>query len=92
MIHLGRDFRHNFIPVPLFTDKKPFILYSQNDLSNTHTKHIDTHYHYTCDQVTNGNIKLYYISTHGNVADIFTKPLSLHKHVQLLDALGIEHV
>ena len=37
LIHLGKDFRHNFIPIPLFTDNQPFILYSQNDLSNTHT-------------------------------------------------------
>ena len=92
LIHLGRDFRHNFIPIPLFTDNQPFILYSQNDLSNTRTKHIDMHYHYTCDQVTCGNIKLHYISTHENIANILTKPLSPRKHVQLLETLRIEHV
>ena len=92
LICLSRDFRHNFIPIPLFTDNQPFILYSQNNLSNTRMKHIDTHYHYTHGQVTNGNIKLHYISTHENVADIFTKPLSPCKHVQFLDALGVEHV
>ena len=92
LICLGRDFRHNFVPIPLFTDNQPFILYSQNDLSNTRTKHIDMHYHYTCDQVTSGNIKLHYISTHENITDILTKPLSLCKHVQLLKTLGVEHV
>ena len=92
LIHLSRDFRHNFVPVPLFTDNQPFISYSQNDLSNTCMKHIDTHYHYTRNQVTNGNIKLHYISTHKNIADIFTKPLSPCKHVQLLNALGVEHL
>ena len=92
LICLGRDFRHNFTPIPLFTNNQPFILYSQNDLSNTHTKHIDTHYHYTCDQVTCGNIKLHYISTHENIANILTKPLSPRKHVQLLETLGVEHV
>ena len=92
LIHLGRDFRHNFTPIPLFTDNQPFILYSQNNLSNTRMKHIDMHYHYTCDQVTSGNIKLHYISTHEHIADILTKSLSLHKHVQLLEILRVEHV
>ena len=92
LIRLSRDFRHNFIPIPLFTDNQPVILYSQNDLSNTHTKHIATHYHYTCDQVTSGNIKSHYISTHENVTNILIKSLSPHKHVQLLEALRVKHV
>lgn len=92
LIHLGRDFKNDFIPIPLFTDNQSFISYSQNDLGGTHTKHIDMHYHYTCDQVTNGNIKLHYISTHDNLADILTKPLLPHKHMYLLDSLRIMHV
>ena len=92
LIHLSRDFRHNLTPIPLFTDNQPFILYSQNDLSNIRTKHIDTHYHYTSDQVTSRNIKLHYISTHENIANILTKSLSLRKHIQLLETLRVEHV
>ena len=35
LIHLGRDFKHDFIPIPLFTDNRSFISYSQNDLGST---------------------------------------------------------
>ena len=92
LIQLGRDFKHDFVPMPLFTDNQSFISYSQNDLGSTHMKHIDIHYHYTCNQVTNGNIKLRYISTHENLADILTKPLSPYKHAYLLDSLRVTHV
>ena len=92
LIQLGRDFKHDFIPIPLFTNNQSFISYSQNNLGSTRTKHIDIHCHYTRDQVVNGNIKLHYISTHENLADIFTKPLSLRKHAYLLDSLGVTHV
>ena len=92
LIQLGRDFKHDFVPMPLFTDNQSFISYSQNDLGSTRMKHIDIHYHYTCNQVTNGNIKLRYISTHENLADILTKPLSPYKHAYLLDSLRVTHV
>ena len=95
LIHLGRDFRHNFIPIPLFTDNQPFILYSQNNLSNTHTKHIDTHYHYTRDQVTSGNIKLHYIP-HMRMSQTFSPSLyhqaNMYNSSKLLESNMFEGV
>jgi hypothetical protein len=92
LVRLAKDFKLNFTPIPLFTDNQSFIAYTKSDASSTRTKHIDVHFHYTRDQVTNGIIKLHYISTHDNIADILTKALSPRKHVQLLDALGVRHV
>ena len=89
LIKLGADFMHSFIPIPVFTDNQSFIAFANNDISNTRTKHIDTHYHYTRDEISKGNIILHYIPTHDNPADIFTKPLSLRKHQHLLKLLGI---
>ena len=92
LLLLAKDFKHNFIPIPLFTDNQSFISHTQNDVSNTHTKHVDVHYHYTQDQVTNGNIKIHYIPTLDNLANIFTKPLSSRNHTYFLESLRIRHV
>src|SRR3979490_859510 len=85
LIKLGKDFRQFFTLVPLFTDNQSFISFARDDVNTSHTKHIDTHYHYTRDQIGAGNIKLYYTPTLQNPADILTKALSLHKHVHLLN-------
>jgi hypothetical protein len=39
-------------------------------------KHIDVRYHYICKQHKAGLIKMDYVCTHNNIADIFTKPLT----------------
>ena len=89
LIRLGRDFCHNFTPVPIFTDNQSFIAFSKNEMNNNRTKHIDTHFHYTRKQIDKGTIKLLYIPTLENPADILTKPLSPRKHVHLLNLLGV---
>ena len=90
LIRLGNYFQHKFTPIPLFTDNQSFIALSNIDMSSSRTKYIDIHHHYTRDQVLMGNIKLHYIATLDNPADILTKALSPHKHVYLLDALGVK--
>jgi hypothetical protein len=92
LVRLAKDFRHDFVPVPIFTDNQSFIAYSTSDVISTRTKHVDTHYHYTRDQVEKGNIILHYIPTLDNPADILTKALSSRKHVKLLNSLGVTHV
>jgi hypothetical protein len=92
LVRLAKDFQHDFIPIPIFTDNQSFIAYSSSNAVSTHMKHIDTHYCYTCDQIEKGNIVLHYISTLKNPADILTKPLSSGKHVKLLNSLGVRHV
>ena len=91
LIRLRRDFHHNFTPVPLFTDNQSFIAFSKNKINNNQTKHIDTHFHYTHDQINVGTIKLLYVPTLENPADILTQPLSPRKHVHLLNSLGVRH-
>ena len=92
LIRLAKDFRYDFIPVPLFTDNQSFIAFSRNKTNNMRTKHIDTHYHYTREQINTGTIVLHYIPTLENPADILTKALSPRKHMYLLNILGIRHV
>ena len=92
LIRLGKDFQQNFLPVPIFTDNQSFIAFSTNGVNNNRTKHIDTHYHYTRDQITIGNIKLHYVPSQLNPANILTKPLLPRKHTHILDLLRIRRV
>ena len=92
LIRLGKNFKHDFTPIPMFTDNQSFIAFMKNDINNTRTKHIDTHYHYTRKQVDASNIQLHYVTSLNNPADILTKPLPPHKHVNLLNTLGIHRV
>ena len=91
IIKLGRDFHHLFNPIPLYTDNQSFIALSVTDTSNKRTKHIDTHYHYTREQINAGTIKLFYIPTLQNPADILIKPLPPNKHLHHLEILGMQH-
>ena len=91
LIRLGKDFKHNFTPIPIFTNNQSSIAFSNSDVNNNRTKHIDIHFHYTCNQTLTGTIKLKYIHLSENPANILTKLLSPHKHARLLSILGICH-
>ena len=89
IIRLGKDFGQLSTPISIYTDNQSFISFAKNDVNNSHTKHIDTHFHYTQEQITEGAIELKYIKSLDNPADILTKALSPHKHLYLLAALGV---
>jgi predicted aldo/keto reductase-like oxidoreductase len=46
-----------------------------NPVEHSRTKHIDIRYHFLRDHQQKGDIKIVYVSTHNQLADIFTKPL-----------------
>ena len=92
LIRLRKDFKHDFTPIPMFTNNQSFITLTKNDIDNARTKNIDTHYHYTCEQVNASNIQLHYVTSLNNPANILMKPLPPCKHMNLLNTLGIHHV
>jgi hypothetical protein len=53
------------------------------------TKHIEIRCHFIRDRVQKGELKLQYISTYENIADILTKPLVKGKFVYFIDKLGV---
>jgi hypothetical protein len=61
----------------------------ENLLFHDRSKHIEIHYHYIRDMVQRGALKLQYISTDEQVADVLTKPLSRVKFEYFRDNLGI---
>ena len=62
-------------PTVLLEDNQGCIAFSENPLHHKKTKHIDVRYHYTREQVAAGAIRLAFIPTEHQVADMFTKPL-----------------
>jgi hypothetical protein len=46
-----------------------------NPIEHSRTKHIDIWYHFSDRSPTKGDIEIAYVSTHNQLADIFTKPL-----------------
>jgi hypothetical protein len=62
---------------------------TENPVFHNRSKHIEIHYHYICNMVHRGSLKLQYISTDEQVDDVLTKPLSHVKFEYFQDKLGI---
>jgi hypothetical protein len=48
---------------------------ADNPVEHSRTKYIDIWYHFLRDHQQRGDIAIAYVSTHNQLADIFTKPL-----------------
>ena len=66
----------NASPVHIYVDNQGAIALSKNQIVNNRSKHIDVKYHFVREHVINEKIKLIYIRTDENLADILTKPCS----------------
>ncbi|GJZ21695.1 retrovirus-related pol polyprotein from transposon TNT 1-94 [Tanacetum coccineum] len=76
--------------VPIFRDNTSAIAISNNPVLHSRTKHIDIRYHFIRDHILKGDIKLHFVPTDLQLADIFTKPLaepSVTRLVAELDSL-----
>jgi hypothetical protein len=54
------------------------------------TRHVDVHHHYVREEVENGTIKLEYVPSKENLADILTKPLPKPALATFTSALSVE--
>jgi hypothetical protein len=68
-------------------DNQSAIRISDNVSSHSRTKHIDIKHYYINDLVEQGEIKLQWISTEDQLADIFTKTLKTSTFTSLRDRL-----
>ena len=62
-------------PIPIYRDNMSAISISKNPVFHSKTKHIPIKYHFVREQVNEQQVKLEYVNTKEQVADIFTKPL-----------------
>ena len=76
-------------PTVIYCDNTSAISLSKNPVQHSKAKHIPIKYHYLREQVANKNIRLEYISTEDQVADIFTKPLNTEVFEHLRQLLGV---
>ncbi|GKB25668.1 hypothetical protein Tco_0865069 [Tanacetum coccineum] len=74
--------------VPIFCDNKSVIAISNNPLVHSRTTHIEIRYHFIRDHIFKGDIKLHFVPTDLQLADIFTKPLAEPSFTRLVGELG----
>lgn len=77
-------------PITLYTDNKAAIAIGENDVQHNRTKHIDIRHHFIRDEVKNKFIKLLWIETKDQLADINTKALSTTIFRRLRDRMLTE--
>eukprot|EP00253_Pinus_taeda_P030413 PITA_30413 len=76
-------------PIPILCDNTSAISISKNLVMNSKTKHIPIKYHFLWEQVLEQKVKLEYVPSKEQVADIFTKPLPSENFENLRQKLGV---
>ncbi|GJV38694.1 retrovirus-related pol polyprotein from transposon TNT 1-94 [Tanacetum coccineum] len=69
------DYGLGFNKIPMYCDNKSVIALRCNKVQHSRSKHIDIRFHFIKEHVENGVIKLYFVNTGYQLADIFTKAL-----------------
>ena len=62
---------------------------SENPVFHDKLKHIEIKYHYIRDVVQRGVVKLLYVATEEQIADVLTKPLDRVKFEYFREKLGV---
>jgi hypothetical protein len=80
------------LPSKLRADNKGSITISENPRFHSRVKHINIHFHYLQDSVEKGDIKVEYITSEDNPADLLTKSLSPAIHGRMVKLIGLVEV
>ncbi|GJU21423.1 retrovirus-related pol polyprotein from transposon TNT 1-94 [Tanacetum coccineum] len=84
------DYGFAFNNIPLYCDNKSAIALCCNNVQHFRSKHIDIRHHFIREQVENGVVELYFMSTDYQLRDIFTKALPRERFEFLLSRLGMK--
>ena len=74
-------------PITIYEDNAAAIFLSNTSVHGKRLKHIDIKWRFINEEVKAGNVKLVKIPTQLNIADLLTKPLSIHKFRDLSSKL-----
>ena len=77
-------------PIIIYEDNSGCISIANNPTSHKRSKHIDIKYHFSREQVEKNVIKIIYVPTGSQVADMLTKPLSTPKFLEFRTKIGLE--
>ncbi|XP_057545880.1 secreted RxLR effector protein 161-like, partial [Amaranthus tricolor] len=83
-----RDLGIDLKGIPIKCDNTSAICITKNPVQHSRTKHIEVRHHFIRDHVEKGNISLSFIPTENQLADIFTKPLSVDRFAYIRMELG----
>ena len=75
--------------VTLYCDNTSAINISKNPIMHIKTKHISIKYHYVRELVQEKEVRMEYVHTKEQIADIFTKALPKDAHEYLRGKLGV---
>ena len=73
----------------LFSDSQSAIGLAHNPIVRGQSKHIDVHFHFVCDYITECRISLEYCPTKDNIVDLLTNHLPQPTLDHLLQRVGI---
>ncbi|GJW00350.1 copia protein [Tanacetum coccineum] len=82
------DYGFHFNKIPIYCDSKSAIAISCNPVQHSRTKHIAVCYHFIKEHVEKGTIKMYFVKTDYQLADLFTKALPVDRFNYLVRRLG----
>nr|GEW14531.1 copia protein [Tanacetum cinerariifolium] len=83
------DYGFHFKRIPIYCDSKSAIAISCNPVQHSRTKHIAVHYHFIKEHVEKGTVKLYFVKTDYQLAELFTKALPADRFNYLVRRLGM---
>ncbi|GJY62580.1 retrovirus-related pol polyprotein from transposon TNT 1-94 [Tanacetum coccineum] len=69
------DYGFGFNKIPMCCDNKSVIALCYNNVQHFRSKHIEIRFYFIKEHIENGVIKLYFVNTEYQLADIFTKAL-----------------
>ncbi|GJU40639.1 hypothetical protein Tco_1193596 [Tanacetum coccineum] len=84
------DYGFAYNHIPLYCDNKSAIALYCNNVQHSRSKHIDIRHHFIREQLENGVVKLYFVRTEYQLADIFTKALPRERFEFILPWLGMK--
>ena len=79
-------------PTTIFCDNQSTIKLAKNPVYHARSKHIEVHHHFVRDLIESQEVELQFCGTEDQLADIFTKALSIVKFTKFRDLLQLKDV